>query len=637
MKKPLFERLQAAPVDQPASSVDASDYYYRITFLLGLKPPKEGLARWIYFLWSATVMWLGIVYLPLGLTLTYVLHFDSSLQVDINCIGNVVKSLVTFSQMWRLRRMNELIAPLDARCDTPSQRQILHNVVARVNLIVFIFVSMYLGFGFLNVFTSVLYFVVSIATMQELISDAYPIVFVSLFRGHLAVLKNRIENLRQDPELSEEENYRQLVACIQDHRTIVESAQVIRPILSVTIFAQFMLVGIDLGLAAISILYFPSTIWTIMANVSFILAVCLESFPCCMLCEHLIDDCAHVSDALFHSNWIMNWSVNMVLFELINPAPLTEKVQSRQGNIYLYRAMWLIGWIPPKEGVLRYVYLFWTCVPFAFGVFYLPVGFIISYVCINVYGASVKSTITYLFLWRLRKTEMLLDALDKRLDGDSDHQKIHNMVARCNYAFLIYSFIYCGYAGSTFLSYALSGRPPCLWIQAIVEYITMSFAVLQDQLSDTYPLMFTIQFRAHMDILKDHVRNLRMDPERSEADNYQDLVNCVMDHKMILRCCDMIRPMISRTIFVQFALIGSVLGLTLVNVFFFSNFWKGVASLLFVITILLQTFPFCYTCNLLIDDAQELANTIFQSNWVAKFAFSIITIVRQMNLAEQFQ
>ncbi|XP_052839861.1 putative odorant receptor 59c [Drosophila gunungcola] len=341
MKKPLFERLQAAPVDQPASSVDASDYYYRITFLLGLKPPKEGLARWIYFLWSATVMWLGIVYLPLGLTLTYVLHFDrftpteflSSLQVDINCIGNVVKSLVTFSQMWRLRRMNELIAPLDARCDTPSQRQILHNVVARVNLIVFIFVSMYLGFGFLNVFTSVLvgktpwqlynpflewqngywqlwiasileYFVVSIATMQELISDAYPIVFVSLFRGHLAVLKNRIENLRQDPELSEEENYRQLVACIQDHRTIVESAQVIRPILSVTIFAQFMLVGIDLGLAAISILYFPSTIWTIMANVSFILAVCLESFPCCMLCEHLIDDCAHVSDALFHSNWI---------------------------------------------------------------------------------------------------------------------------------------------------------------------------------------------------------------------------------------------------------------------------------------------------------------------------------------------
>jgi len=65
-----------------------------------------------------------------------------------------------------------------------------------------------------------------------------------------------------------------------------------------------MLVGIDLGLAAISILFFPNTIWTIMANVSFIVAICTESFPCCMLCEHLIEDSVHVSNALFHSNWI---------------------------------------------------------------------------------------------------------------------------------------------------------------------------------------------------------------------------------------------------------------------------------------------------------------------------------------------
>jgi len=93
--------------------------------------------------------------------------------------------------------------------------------------------------------------------------------------------------------------------------------------------------------------------------------------------------------------------------------------------------------------------------------------------------------------------------------------------------------------------------------------------------------------------------------------------------------------MISRTIFVQFALIGSVLGLTLVNVFFFSNFWKGVASLLFVITILLQTFPFCYTCNLLIDDAQELSNTIFQSNWVDAEPRYRATLVHFMHHVQQ--
>ncbi|XP_065719015.1 odorant receptor 59c isoform X1 [Drosophila suzukii] len=342
MKKPLFERLRTAPLDNHSiSSLVASDYFYRIAFFMGWNPPTEGFFRRIYFLLTFTTMLLGIVCLPLGLTLTYVKHFSrftpteflSSLPVDVNCIGNLIKTCVTFTSMWRFRLMNELISPLDKRCVSPSQRQILHKSVARVNLIVIVFLSTYLVFCFLNLFTSVLsgtapwqlynplvdwrsgywqlwiaslmeYVVVSIGTLQELISDAYPIVFISLFRCHLAILRDRIENLRQNPELSEKENYEQLVACIQDHRTIIQCSEIIRPILSITIFAQFMLVGIDLGLAAISILLFENTIWTVVASVSFIMAICMESFPCCMLCEHLIEDCVQVSDALFHSNWL---------------------------------------------------------------------------------------------------------------------------------------------------------------------------------------------------------------------------------------------------------------------------------------------------------------------------------------------
>lgn len=97
----------------------------------------------------------------------------------------------------------------------------------------------------------------------------------------------------------------------------------------------------------------------------------------------------------------------------------------------------------------------------------------------------------------------------------------------------------------------------------------------------------------------------------------------------------MIRPIISRTIFVQFALIGSVLGLTLINVFFFSNFWRGLASFMFVITILMQTFPFCYTCNLLIDDCDDLANTIFQSNWTDAEPGYKSTLVHFMHHVQQ--
>ncbi|KAH8406590.1 hypothetical protein KR215_008775 [Drosophila sulfurigaster] len=397
-------------------------------------------------------------------------------------------------------------------------------------------------------------------------------------------------------------------------------------------------------------------------------------------------------------------------FKLIKPAPLTQKVTSRDGCVYLYRVMKFIGWIPPKTGpiFLRGLYYFYSFLTFAFGVIYLPLGFALSYlkefdkftpdefltslqVALNAYGGPVKSSITYLNLWRLRKVENILDELDERVDSDVARKKLHKSVALSNFVFLFFTIVYNGFTGSTFLAYLASGRPPWsvynpfidwrdsllnLFIQANFEYIIMSCAVIQDLLSDTYLLVFIILIRGHFNLLMDRVQNLRTDPNKSDDENYEDLVNCVKDHKKILECCKILRPMISGTIFVQFGLIGSVLGLTLINIFFFSNLWRGMACCLFVVAVLSETFPFCYNCNLLIDECQELGVRIFQSNWtdaparykstliqfmhhvqqpimfiaggiipitmnsnitVAKFAFSIITIVKEMNLAEQFK
>ncbi|KAH8407131.1 hypothetical protein KR222_007771 [Zaprionus bogoriensis] len=416
------------------------------------------------------------------------------------------------------------------------------------------------------------------------------------------------------------------------------------------------------------------------------------------------------------------------VFSRIKVAPLTEKVATRDGCIYMYFVMKIIGWIPPKEGLRRKLYRLWTFTTFVFGGVYLPMGLALSYtlefnnftpdefltslqVGLNSVGAPIKSFIVFINLWRLRKTEDILDELDKRVQGDAERQKVHERVSFTNYVFLGFNIVYNMYAFSTYLSYVLSGRPPwsvynpfldwrknwiSLWTEATFEYIIMTFAVTQDLIADTYLVVFILLIRGHFDLLKKRVFNLRTDPNKTEEENYEDLVNCIRDHKKIIewvvelilfncilkysvptnRCCTNIRPMISGTIFVQFALIGSVLGLTLINIFFFSDIWRGLASFVFVIAVLMETFPFCYNCNLLMDDSDELANELFHSNWVgaeprykqtlihfmhqaqqyilfiaggiipinmssnftvAKFAFSIITIVREMNLAEQFQ
>lgn len=85
---------------------------------------------------------------------------------------------------------------------------------------------------------------------------------------------------------------------------------------------------------------------------------------------------------------------------------------------------------------------------------------------------------------------------------------------------------------------------------------------------------------------------------------------------LLSRCCDLLHPLISRTIFTQFILIGLVLGMTMVNVFLFSGIVRGFASIIYFVAVLFETFPFCYLCDLVDEDCKELSNNLAQSNWI---------------------
>lgn len=50
---------------------------------------------------------------------------------------------------------------------------------------------------------------------------------------------------------------------------------------------------------------------------------------------------------------------------------------------------------------------------------------------------------------------------------------------------------------------------------------------------------------------------------------------------------------------------------------FFANFWTGLSTCVFMFDVCLETFPFCYLCDVIMNDCQELADTLFQSNWMA--------------------
>lgn len=76
------------------------------------------------------------------------------------------------------------------------------------------------------------------------------------------------------------------------------------------------------------------------------------------------------------------------------------------------------------------------------------------------------------------------------------------------------------------------------------------------------------------------------------------------------------RPYVSLNIFVQFLLIGLVLGLTLINIMLFSDILRGLPAIVLLIAALFQSFPFCYLCDLIVEDCEDLSNLLAQTQWV---------------------
>lgn len=59
-----------------------------------------------------------------------------------------------------------------------------------------------------------------------------------------------------------------------------------------------------------------------------------------------------------------------------------------------------------------------------------------------------------------------------------------------------------------------------------------------------------------------------------------------------------------------------ILGLTLVNVLLFSGIVRGLASIVYLGIVLMQTFPFCYLCDLLEKDCEDLSTLLGHSYWI---------------------
>ncbi|XP_017021803.1 odorant receptor 22a-like [Drosophila kikkawai] len=391
------------------------------------------------------------------------------------------------------------------------------------------------------------------------------------------------------------------------------------------------------------------------------------------------------------------------LFSQVKEKPLSVKVQSRDAFIYLDRCMWSFGWTEPSDKKWNTLYTLWCLFTTILVLVLLPMSMVVEYVhrfrsfsaneflssfeiLVNMYGSSIKSAIVLTGHRKIQAARLLLDKLDKRCLSNAEKTRVHRYVAICNFLFIIYSILYSHYVIINFMGYLLTGRHawrmyiPLLnseenfLLSNLVELVLMNTAVVMDQCTGAIASM--LMARCHLTLLRDRLEKLRSDPDKNDDEHLADLTKCIQDHRLILDYVNVLRPVISGTIFVQFLLIGTVQGLSMINIMFFSSFWTGLGTFVFMFDVCLETFPFCYLCNVIVEDCQDLCNSLFQSNWMTgdrpyksavvyflhnlqqpiiltaggvfpicmqtnlsmvKLAFSVVTVIKQFNLAEKFQ
>uniref|UniRef100_A0A5H2XA80 Odorant receptor n=1 Tax=Zeugodacus cucurbitae TaxID=28588 RepID=A0A5H2XA80_ZEUCU len=319
-------------------SRDALTYLFKIFTFVGINPSEQQSRQyyWLYYSYSLTVNFICCLFSPLSFHIGYIKLWHvlnnnqllAAIQNAVQVTGIPIKILVITWYMKRLRQAFKILDQLDVNYTQCEDLAKIRECVQRCRKIVLIFCLPYYSFELSTIalgllqkraplaawvpfldgqraaweyWTIVLWdtFVMFILLSYQLGGDTYPLIFLNIIRTHVQLLVTRVSRLGRDGALSADEHYAELLACIRTHVQIVSIANIVAPVISVTLFTQFATTATTL-LTWFGNVEYPENI------ISFAFFSCqlLQIFPCCSSASQLIADCERLPDAIFHCNWV---------------------------------------------------------------------------------------------------------------------------------------------------------------------------------------------------------------------------------------------------------------------------------------------------------------------------------------------
>lgn len=243
---------------QPQDVYNYLEYGMKI---LALRQPPELNPNYhkIYQFWGYIVKGIVAVYTPIAFALPFWKGFDTMTPNEIvgilvilfNVPAISMKLIILLINAWRIDKAKKLLADMYKRCFSHEERLQVHVFTSRCHVVTYLYVTMYIMVPTLKFLSSVLsgyspfnlynpfidwrestknlwitstfdYLILFPPNFCNIIVDSMPFIFGLTVREHLKLLIKRVQKLRKNVDVKEQQHYEELVLCIKDHKLILE-------------------------------------------------------------------------------------------------------------------------------------------------------------------------------------------------------------------------------------------------------------------------------------------------------------------------------------------------------------------------------------------------------------------------------
>ncbi|XP_049317254.1 odorant receptor 33b-like [Bactrocera dorsalis] len=257
-------------------------------------------------------------------------------------------------------------------------------------------------------------------------------------------------------------------------------------------------------------------------------------------------------------------------------------------------------------------------------------------ITITCFVCSVKHYLLRRKLPQIRNVQALLADLDKRVEGIEEHAYFQEeLVVGAKNVLKLFSIAYGG-ANMAAISATLLSKErrlmypawlPFQWdantfsycAAVIYQIAGVTIQIVQNLANDIYPPMSLCIIAGHVHLLSLRVAKVGVDAKKSKEQHSHALIECIEDHKKLVRIFQLTQDTLSQPQLAQF--ISSGLNMCIVLfylIFYVENVFAYIYYAVYFVSMAIELLPSCFYGSMLIYEFQQLPSAIFKCSWLGQ-------------------